>query len=178
MAKFSRIPKLSKEKVHDLLTDFCEAIAVTKNTTEAAELLTDLLGPQELEMISKRLRIAELLMENKIYQDIQDELKTSSTTISRVQAWLQNSGEGYRKIIERTKSARKIRDKNEQPMRLRGIKKKYPIYFWPQIMLESWVKNSTQKQRAEMQKILLKVNQKTEVYHQLELLLKQPRVKK
>jgi hypothetical protein len=58
-------------------------------------------------------------------------------------------------------------------MRLKGIKKKYPIYFWPQIMLESWVKNSTQKQRIEMQRILSKVNQKTEAYRQLELLLKQ-----
>ena len=178
MAKFLRIHKLNKEKVHELLTDFCEAIAATKNTTEAAELLTDLLGPQELEMISKRLRIAELLMENKNYQDIQDELKTSSGTVARVQAWLQNSGEGYRKIIERTKSARKIRDKNEQPMHLRGIKKKYPIYFWPQIMLESWVKSSTQKQRAEMQKVLSKVNEKTNVYKQLELLLRQTRVSK
>jgi TrpR-related protein YerC/YecD len=178
MAKFPRIPKLSKEKTQELLTDFCEAIAMTKSSTEAAELLTDLLGKQELEMISKRLRIAELLMENNNYTKIQDELKTSPSTIARVQVWLQNAGEGYRKIIERTKSARKIRDKNEQPLRLRGIKKKYPIYFWPQIMLESWVKNSTQKQRTEMQKILSKVTSKTEVYKELELLLSMPKAKK
>ena len=171
MAKFSRKQKLGKEKVQEMLTDLCEAIALTKTSSEAAELLTDLLGKQELEMLSKRLRIAELLLDDYLYSDIQLELQTSAPTIARVQAWLQNAGEGYRNIINKTKNNRKVRNKREEPVKLRGIKKKYPMYYWPQIMLEYWVKNSSQKQKVEMTKILAKVNEKMEVYKDLQKLL-------
>lgn len=173
MAKFSRRQKLNKDKNQELLTDLCEAIAITRSSTEAAELLTDLLGKQELEMISKRLRIAEMLLEDFGYKDIQRELQTSAPTISRVQAWLQNAGDGYRKIIEKTKSRRDSRGENSKPLKLRGMKKKYPLYFLALIMLEYWVKNSTRKEKIEMGKILSKVNEKSKVYKELELLLKQ-----
>jgi|SRR3989344_97547 len=173
MAKFPRYPKLSKEAVQEIIVDLCEAIASTRNSQEAARLLTDLLGKQELEMIAKRLRVAELLLEDYKYEDIAQELKTSPSTIARVQTWLQNSGEGYRMAIDRTKSHRKQRKKNEGSFQLRGIKKKYPLYFWPQILLENWIKNSTQKEKQEMRNILQKVDKKIETYKELESLLKQ-----
>lgn len=172
MAKFSRVPKLSKQKVEELIVDLCEAMAVTSDKREAAELLTDLLGKQELEMIAKRLRIAELLLENYTYVKIKSELKVSFGTVARVQAWLQSAGEGYRKIIDKTKQKRKVRIDNEQPITIRGIKKKYSLYFWPQILLEHWVKNSTLKEKQDMRKILSKVGAKTKMYRELEQLLK------
>ncbi len=152
--------------------DLCQAIALTADKREAAELLTDLLGKQELEMIAKRLRIAELLLENLTYEDIKTELKVSFGTIARVQTWLQSAGEGYRKIIDKTKSKRGSREENERPVNLRGIKKKYPMYFWPQIMFKYWVQNSSVKEKQDMQKILAKVGAKTEAYRELESLLK------
>lgn len=176
MAKFSRIRKLTKEKIQEMLTDLCEAIAITSNSREAAELLTDLFGKQELEMISKRLRIAEMLLENYSYADIQTELQTSAPTIARVQVWLQNAGDGYRRIIEKTKSRRKNRDENQKPFQLRGMKKKYPMHYWPQIMLEYWIKNSTKKEKLEMGRILSKINEKESVYKELETLLKESKI--
>ena len=172
MAKFSRTSKLNGQIIQGLIVDLCQAIALTRDKREAAELLTDLLGRQELEMIAKRLRIAELLLENLTYEDIKAELKVSFGTIARVQLWLQSAGEGYRKIIDKTKSKRQNREENEKQVNLRGIKKKYPMYYWPQIMFKYWVQNSTAKEKSEMQKILAKVGAKTEMYRELENLLK------
>ena len=172
MVKFSKFSKLGKEKSEEIIIDLCEAIASTKTSQEAAKVLTDLLGNQELEMIAKRLRIAELLIDSYLYKDIVKELKTSPSTIARVQTWLQSSGEGYRLIVERTKKKRKAREPyNNQSMF--SLKKRYPIYFWPQIMLENWVKSSTKKEELQMRKILQKLSTKTQTYKELSVLLNQ-----
>lgn len=173
MAKFSRKPKLDKKQTQDFIIDFCEAIASTKNSTEAAQLLTDLLGKQELEMLSRRLKVADLLLQDFTYQEIQKFLKMSKTTIARVQAWLQNSGEGYRLAIERTRGSKNSRWQNEKPFTLTGMKKKYPLYYWPQIALEYWVKHSSKKHQEEMLKLLSKIEEKPGIYKELELLLRQ-----
>lgn len=171
MAKFPRTPKLSHKYTQELIVDLCEAIASTGTSGEAAELLTDLLGKQELEMIAKRLRIAEYLLENKTYDEIKDRLKTSGATIARVQIWLHQAGEGYRRIIEKTKRKRNVRLENERPIQIRGMKKRYPMYYWPQIMLEFWIKNASKKQKDDMYKILAKLNKKSFEYRKLEFLL-------
>ncbi len=167
MAKFPRKAKLDKETTQEIIIDLCEAVAQAKNSDEAAELLTDLLGRQELEMVARRLRVADMLLDDLTYNDIRKELKISTATIARVQVWLHESGEGYRKIIQRTKLIRKNRQKNEKVFQHSGLKKKYPIYFWPQIMLDHWLKSSTKKQKSEMIEILSKVNNKSKVFKEL-----------
>lgn len=172
MAKFPRKAKLDKPQTQDLIIDFCQAVALTKSSTEAAQLLTDLLGKQELEMLARRLKIAELLLEEYTYEQIRKVLKVSQATIARVQTWLQTSGDGYRLIIQRTKGLSQSRYENEKPFRLSGIKKKYPLYYWPQIVLEYWVKNSSRKHKEQMLKLLDRVNDKPKIYKELESLLK------
>lgn len=173
MAKFPRKPKLDKSQTQEIIIDFCQAIASTKSSTEAAQLLTDLLGKQELEMLARRLKVAELLLEEYTYDQIRKALKISQATIARVQAWLQTSGDGYRLIIERTKGSKQSRYNNEKPFKLSGMKKKHPLYYWPQILLEYWIKNSSKKDKEQMQKILVKINDKSKMYQELESLLKE-----
>lgn len=173
MAKYPRKPKLDKRQAQDLVIDLCEAIAATKNSQEAAQLLTDLLGKQELDMLARRLKVADLLLQDFTYLQIQRLLKMSRTTIARVQTWLQNAGEGYRLAIERTRGRSQKRWENEKPFKLSGIKKKYPMYYWPQIMLEYWAANSSQKHKQQMLTLLEKINEKPKVYKELELLLRQ-----
>lgn len=172
MAKFPRHPKLSRAETEVIIMDLCEAIASTKDSKEAAQLLTDLLGHQELEMIARRLKIAELLLEEQTYENISKILKVSTTTIARVHTWLQEAGEGYRTVIERTKSRRRDLHKSDRPMKLSSIKRKYPLYFWPQIMLEEWLKHSTKKHKQEMRAVLNKLGAKRYLYKELDLLLR------
>ncbi|MDR3643056.1 MAG: YerC/YecD family TrpR-related protein [Candidatus Doudnabacteria bacterium] len=172
MAKFPRKPKMDKSEMQEIIIDFCQAIAATKSSQEAAQLLTDLLGKQELEMLAMRLRIAELLLDEQTYEQIRKILKVSQATIARVQTWLQTSGDGYRLIIQRIKGRSQSRYENEKPFKLSGIKKKYPLYFWPQIVLEYWVKNSSRKDKEQMQKLLAKINDKPKMYKELEGILR------
>ena len=173
MAKFSRHQKLSKEYTHDMIVDLCESMAATKNSLEAAKVLSDLLGKQELEMVARRLKIAQFLLKDYTYESIEKELKVSSATIARVESWLQESGEGYRMIVERLKYKRNARRKQQEPVKLSTIKKKYPIYYWPQIILQYWVHHSTMKEKKEMQGILNKLAHKQQINKELEQLLKQ-----
>ena len=104
MAKFSRIPKLTKKERQNLLIALCEALTSIKKKKEAAQFLTDLLSPQELEMLAKRLEIAKLLISGDTYDAIRGKLKVSHNTIARVNASLTLSGSGFRLVIEQTKN--------------------------------------------------------------------------
>lgn len=173
MAKFPRKPKLDKAQTQELVIDFCEAIAATKNSEEAAQLLTDLLGKQELEMLARRLKVAEMLLNDYRYEDIHNFLKISPATIARVQIWLQNSGEGYRLAVERTKKSKQARKQNYNPLSFTAMRRKYPGYFWPQLALEYWVKNASRKHKEQMQRLLAKIDKKHLVYKELETMLRQ-----
>ncbi len=170
MAKFYK-SKLSIQETQQMIMDLCTAIASTHNSKEAAQLLSDLLGKQELEMISRRLKIAELLLEENTYESIKEILKVSDATIARVHAWLQESGEGYRLALERTKSKRNELSKADEPLKLSAIKRKYPLYFWPQIMLEQLVKNSTKKEKQQLRSILARLGDKRKLYKEIDKLL-------
>ncbi|OGE81193.1 MAG: hypothetical protein A3H72_00535 [Candidatus Doudnabacteria bacterium RIFCSPLOWO2_02_FULL_48_8] len=171
MAKFSLKAKLSYKDTQEMIMSLCTAIAAIQNTREAAQLLTDLLGKQEMEMLAKRLKIAELLLNGETYQNIREALKVSEPTIARVNHWTQQSGEGYRLVLERTRQKRKNLGEAEKPVRLSALKRKYPMYFWPQIMLEHWAKSSSQKEKRQMKEILEKLGAKRKLYSELDKLL-------
>lgn len=162
MAKFSRIPKLSKQKRQDLLIDFCEALSTIKNGKEAAKFITDLLSPQEVEMIAKRLAIAELLLKGWQYQAIRDELKVGFSTIARVNLWLQMAGEGFKMVIARKKKRPKTPTDEEIYDRFSSynIKRRYPKYFWPSLVIEELIKISDERNRSKILTILQSMDNK------------------
>jgi TrpR-related protein YerC/YecD len=173
MAKFhSRLPK---KEVDKLLYKLCLAISEIKTTQKAAEFLRDLLSYQEAEMIAKRLKIAELLINDQTYNIIRKETKASPGTIARVQEWLQISGEGYRDTI--------IQIKGKGPKEgipiydfsgLRLMKKRYPMYYWPEILLENIVKNANKREKEKMKNVLKemdKMKEKNELFRRLRQLL-------
>ncbi|HEX8974852.1 MAG TPA: YerC/YecD family TrpR-related protein [Patescibacteria group bacterium] len=174
MAKFHS--KLSKKEVDKILYQLCLAIAEIKNPNEAAELLRDLLSYQESEMIAKRLKIAELLVKGGTYEEIEAALVVSSSTIARVQEWLKISGEGYQKAIARTK--RSIpEDKSVEyvPESWNSIKKRFPAYYWPEMVLENIIANSSKRQKDKLKLVIRelgKSKEKTELYHQLKRLVR------
>ena len=175
MAKFSKRARLGKAQAEEFIINFCKAVAVIKNPSEAAKLLTDLLGRQEMEMLAKRLKIAEMLIDDSTYRQIGQALKVSSTTVARVQTWLQASGEGDRLAVERIRKTGA--SKSSKNMNFNSLKKRYPIYFWPQILLENWVKKSNDREKRQMRVILDKLQSKAGAYKELSLLLANQRAK-
>jgi len=169
MAKFTNPSKISKEEKEKLLIFLCEAICNIKNPTEAAKFLGDILSSQEAKMIAKRLKIAQMLIEGKKYAEISYDLKVSANTISRVFEWLKISGEGFRIILER--QDKKTPADQKDNLSLFDLKKKYPLYYWSQILLESIIKSANSADRRRLRIALKSMDRKTELYKQISRML-------
>ena len=105
-------------------------------------------------MIAKRLKIAELLLKNNTYEEIRILLKVSPMTIARVQEWLKMSGGGYRKIISRAKFEEEPRQRDRSMTAWKSIKKIYPAYFWPEVLLEEIIKSARKRDRERLQRVV------------------------
>jgi len=161
--------KLTKQERTRLILRFCQALSKIKNPEEAAAFVTDLLSESESEMLAKRLEIAEKLIAGDSYDKICENLKTSHGTVARVCEWLKLSGSGYRTIIERLEKTPEIK---YGKMKLSAMERKYPAYYWPQILLKQIVANASKRQKEQLEKTLSQFSTKTQLYRELSDLLK------
>ena len=176
MAKRSK--ELSKKEIEKLFYKLCVVISATNKTEDAAKLLRDLLSFTEAEVIAKRIKIAEMLLEELTYRDIVKKVKTSHSTIFKVQEWLKISGEGYRKAIRETKGKelKKISDThNYNPEDWMSMKKRFPMYYWPEILLENIIATSNRKQKNKIESVLRqmdKMKKKDNLHRRIEKIIK------
>lgn len=148
--------KLTSKERQELILNLCRALCTLRNPKEAAEALTDLLSPKETETIAKRLRIAELLVKGWDYQMIRGELKVGFSTIARVNTWLNLSGEGFKILLSRKKESPKPVSDEEKydPYSWHNVKRRYNLYFWPQLLLEELIRQSDKKEKEKIRKVL------------------------
>jgi TrpR-related protein YerC/YecD len=173
--------KLSGKEVEKIFYQLCLAISRTKNVNTASKFLRDMLSYQESEMIAKRLKIAELILEGETYSAIRSVLKVSPGTIARVQEWLKISGDGYRWAIQQTKKdMKKVNSEVVERSDFSSwgqIKRRYPMYFWPELLLEDIIKGSNERQKKKIKNVmkeLEKSKQKTELFQRINRLLHNP----
>jgi TrpR-related protein YerC/YecD len=170
MAKYSKISNKEKE---ELLKEFCEALSVLKNPQEIMNFITDLLTRQEIIMIAKRIKIAKLLVEGKDYRDIENSLKVGPGTIARVGYWLSEGGEGFRLIAERTKRIKPKETFREPTMsEWSKLKRRYPMMFWPQLLVEEIVYTMNKRQKEKFRNAIKKLDRKSSLYKQMNKILK------
>ncbi|MFH0852585.1 MAG: YerC/YecD family TrpR-related protein [bacterium] len=167
MNKFSINSKLSKEEIERLTIQFCEALASLRDSVEAAEFMRDLITVQELEMLAKRLKIAELLLDGFGYTEIMRHLKVGASKIARVGEWLKYSGEGYRLVLERTKKNKGVKKNYGEKTPFEQIKKRYPSYYWPQIVLEEIIKAANYRNKNRLKAAIAKMDKKSALYKQI-----------
>lgn len=105
--KLRRWNKLSRDEQADLLYDLLSAFTLLKTTRDAAAFITDLLTSDEVKFLSKRLRIAKLLLGDVTYRDIETKLRVSHATIAKVAVWLQEKGDGFRRVVEKIPQRKK-----------------------------------------------------------------------
>ena len=90
------------EKFHNKTTEqLFKAILLLENIQECHNFFEDIFTVRELQDISQRLEVAQLLKEGKSYQVISKETGASTATISRVNRCLVYGSGGYNKILER-----------------------------------------------------------------------------
>ena len=170
MKKYSQIS--NKEK-GDLLQEFCEAISVLNNPEEIMNFITDLLTKQETIMVARRIKIAKMPISGESYQDIKNSLKVGLGTISKINQWLLESGYGFRIIARRTKKekSKKIETESE-PSELQKLKRRYPIMFWPQLLIKDINKTMNKKQKDRIKRSLKNLDRKSQTYKQINDALK------
>ena len=83
---------------------FFRAILSLKTEEECAAFFEDICTIKEIQDISQRLAVADMLNEGEKYQTIEEKTGASTATISRVNKCLNYGTGGYRIILERMKS--------------------------------------------------------------------------
>lgn len=171
MGKYSNQKKLSKKQQQELFIKFSQALSKIHNPVEAAQFLKDLLSEQEAIMLARRLQVAELLNDGFTYAQIIKLIKVSAPTIARVQTWLSLYGEGYRTIIKRTHKNNK-NSKSIGSLSWSRLKHKYPMYFWPEILLKEIVKSASGREKKRLLDVINQMTEKTKLNKVLTFLLK------
>lgn len=170
---------VSRKERNEIIYDLIYSIANCRNVNEAAMFVEDLLTESELEFISRRLRIASLLINGKTYQEIKDNLHVSESTISKIAVWLSAKGDGFRKVVKSLPQKSKPRDPMEHSS-WASFKRKYPAYFLPEIIIEEIVSMANKKQKDRLFKVVSELDnslkEKSQMHRNIEQLLK-PNIK-
>ena len=106
----TKLKDFSEEEQRKLLRKFFIAIASLRNYNEVGDFFKDLLYQDEMAMLVRRLRVAQLLEEGLTYEEIAASMSVGYDTIAKVNYWLNNGSGGYKKVI---KSLNKIEDRIE-----------------------------------------------------------------
>lgn len=165
MGKYSNHKKMDKGMQGEAFVRFAKAMASIRNPVEAAQFIKDLLSEQEAVMLGRRLQVAEMLNEGNTYENIRKSLKVSPPTIARVQQWLEVSGEGFRTVLGRTKP--KAEKSAPEPLSWDRLKHKYPMYFWPQLLMENIVKSASKREKSKLLNVMTEMKEKTKMNRQL-----------
>ena len=157
--KLKRETKLSKRFQSELLGDLIEAFTILKDPEDTAQFMTDLLTKAEVSMLSKRLRIAKLLLEGKTYQSIGTQLDASYGTVAKVAQWLAASGTGFKKVISKLPK-KHVSEPWGEDSSLNKFKRGHPLYFWPELIIDRWGKEMDENEKKRLESILEKLSAK------------------
>jgi TrpR-related protein YerC/YecD len=83
------------------------AILSLKDEKEAQKFFRDLLTESEIKEFANRWKVAQMLDKKVRYEIIAKETGMSSTTIARINKWVQNGMGGYKLMLKRLKNKSK-----------------------------------------------------------------------
>ena len=171
LEKRKRFDRLTKKDHEDLTMDLVNAMVSAKSIKDAALILQDLLTRSEMNILSKRLRIAKLLLAGMTYEEIKKQLFVSHGTIAKIAAWLAEKGDGFRKIIKdlpKKSNAKDIMELSDWDR----IKRRHSLYFWPELLLEEIIKNANNRQKERIKDVLDQLDRKSELHKSINNLLR------
>jgi TrpR-related protein YerC/YecD len=82
-----------------------EAVLLLETPEEVASFFRDLMTWQEIKAFGERFQVAKLLKKGMSYREIAKETGVSTTTITRVNEWLENGMGGYELILDRLQNS-------------------------------------------------------------------------
>ena len=96
---------MAKRKINDEKNFLFECILSLETVEECYDFFEDLCTTREIEEMSRRIKAAQMLSENKIYTEVVTETKLSTATISRVNRCLKEGSDGYARVLNRTRKS-------------------------------------------------------------------------
>ena len=78
-----------------------EAILKLDNMEECYRFFEDICTIKEVQSIAQRLQVAKLLTKKKTYNEIEEETKASTATISRINRSLNYGVDGYNLVLKK-----------------------------------------------------------------------------
>ena len=84
-----------------------DALLTLRDRDEMLRFLRDLCTFQELEALTHRWQIVQLLEQHVPYLEIAERVGASTTTVTRVAQWLRHGAGGYRTALDRLRRKRK-----------------------------------------------------------------------
>lgn len=95
-------------KINDTYVEnFFKAILTLQSETECRAFFDDICTIKELQEISRRLEVARLLSEGRVFSEINKLSEASSATISRVNKCVMYGNGGYQMVLDRMKESEK-----------------------------------------------------------------------
>ncbi len=85
------------------LKNLAKAFSSLKNAHEISNFLRDLCTLEELEEMSNRWEVVEMLNQNLSYREISEKTGMSTTTVTRIAFWLNHGEGGYKTALENLK---------------------------------------------------------------------------
>jgi len=134
MTKVSKY-KLDPDKRNLIFNDFSSIVTLLDDKKQIASFFKSLLTRTELEMISKRIQIAKMLVDGHNYNEIKKSVNVTDSTISRISNLLALENNGLEIAI--SKLRRKDNEIESKKMEIgTDLKKRYPSYFLPEIIID------------------------------------------
>lgn len=153
-----KIERLTKAERADLAFDLINAFSLVRNPLTTSLLLQDLLTAAEIKNLSKRLRIAKLILSGKKQEEIIDDLHCSFATISKVRQWLDEGGAGFRQTIEKL-------PKKTKPFKL---ERSYLGYGFPQLLAWGYLSHVNDQEKKRVENLLNNAQKKKIIFDDIQ----------
>ena len=139
MSSFS-LNKLPKKERIRMISEFYDIVDSLKNRKEVQLFFKDVLTPNEIGNLMRRVEVAMLLISGFNYKEIVELLGVGKTKVNTIQRSLNYKGDGYRLVVKRVierrkqkkmkelKRGRRLLRKHEKPS-IEYLKHKYPLHF-------------------------------------------------
>jgi len=98
MAK-SQMQHFSKKERYEMIGRFYDTVTHLKTKKDIIGFFMGLLTPSEALMFARRIHIAQMLLDEKTYHEIETELKVGKSTIMNVARWLNGEDAFFRNNI-------------------------------------------------------------------------------
>lgn len=92
---------MARKKITEDKDFLFKCIMSLGSVEECYDFFGDLCTAKELEEMSRRISAAKLLYEDRVYTEVKEKTGLSTATISRVSRCLQDSDDGYVKVLRR-----------------------------------------------------------------------------